>query len=125
MIGTGRAMQFNTKTILGLFLDQHACSKHFSRAKLKLKMTCRLLARKITPPSAKHWYTISASSLSTPQELDRTSAELLRQIYGLRVLTPLISSKHRRVRRVPDQRRSAIAEVDLSPLTLPQWQLLG
>jgi hypothetical protein len=38
---------------LGLFLDQHACSKHFAKAKLKLKMMCRLLARKIGPPSAK------------------------------------------------------------------------
>ncbi len=38
---------------LGLYLDTHSCSKQYYKAKLKLKMMCHLLARKIAPPAAK------------------------------------------------------------------------
>lgn len=38
---------------LGLFLDKQACGRHFTAAKLKFRILCRLLARKIAPPAAK------------------------------------------------------------------------
>ncbi len=77
---------------LGLFLDHHACSRHFHQAKLKLKIMCRLLMRKIAPPSAKRLvynlciksqirYPAGLAPWTTHQylELDRTPAALLRQ----------------------------------------------
>jgi hypothetical protein len=86
---------------LGLFLDQHACSQHFHRAKLKLKMICRLLARKIVPPSAKRLvYSLCIKSqiryaaglapwtIAQYQKLEKNPAALLRQIYGLRRTFP-------------------------------------
>ncbi len=86
---------------LGLFLDKHACGRHFAPAKLKLRIICRLLARKVAPPAAKRLvyslclksqirYPAGLAPWTTKQylELDRIPTELLRQIYGLRRTSP-------------------------------------
>jgi hypothetical protein len=38
---------------LGLYLDKHACRRHFAAAKLKFRSLCHLLTRKIASPAAK------------------------------------------------------------------------
>jgi hypothetical protein len=83
---------------LGLFLDKHACRRHFAAAKLKFRSLCRLLTGKIALPAAKRlvYYALCLKSQirypaglapwSTLQylELDRVPSALLRNIYGLR-----------------------------------------
>ena len=86
---------------LGLFLDKHACGRHFTAAKLKFRTLCRLLARKVAPPAAKRLvyalclksqirYPAGLAPWSTHQylQLDRIPAALLRNIYGLRRTFP-------------------------------------
>jgi hypothetical protein len=82
---------------LGLFLDTGSCAKHFRMARLKLQQMCRVLMRKVAPPSAKRLvYTLCLKSQmrypaglapwTTAQydALDKIPTPLFRQIYGLR-----------------------------------------